>query len=184
MTSTARVAGADSTSISDDLTSVFDTRVLRQFVDTATRLGKYGDSLLELVVSNASSSRIMHVAVQPTHWVSDHDLVTWSMAAWVRPPRRVMTYQFRNMKSVDWMKFQDDIRSSDLFVAPSSSADEFVKQIDTIATYILDAQCPLQARRKFASLRRDNRWLSVSAVDAKRARRRKTTRETLAVKWK
>ena len=95
-----------------------------------------------------------------------------------RPPRRFMTYQFRNIKSIDWVQFKSDILQSDLFTAPAETADSFAEQIDSSVTRILNRHCPLQERSKFASSHRDSRWLSTNAVEMKRARRR------LERKWK
>ena len=147
---------------------------------SATRTTTTTSSLLDVVVANIGSSRIAHTTVQPTHHVSDHELVTWSWANRLRPPRRVMTYLSRNLKSVDWMQFSDDIRRSQLFTSPAEGANEFADQLqlDNTVVEILDCHCPLQVRRKFASNRRDSRWLSAGAVEAKRARRQ------LERKWK
>src|SRR5258706_354219 len=89
-----------------------------------------------------------------------------------------MTYSFRNLKAVDWTLFAEDVQRSSLFSSPATTADEFADQLDTTVTSILDRFCPIQFRRKFASCRRDSRWLSTGAVDAKRNRRR------LERKWK
>jgi len=106
--------------------------------------------------------------------VSDHDLVTWSWTGGrCRPPRRVLTYRFRNMKSINWAQFNDDVRRSSLFTSPADNANDFADQLDNTVSGILDCgRCPIQVRRKFAPNRRDSRWLSVSAVEAKRVRRR------------
>ena len=85
-----------------------------------------------------------------------------------------VTYSFRNIKSIDKAKFQDDIIISSLFNDPAETADEFAVQIDSVVTGILDAHCPLQTRTKLSSSssHRDNRWLSPEAISAKRERRR------------
>jgi len=170
--------GDDSTSIRADLASLISAHGLRQFVTSSTRCTPRVSSLLDLVVGNASSSRIRDVTVRPSHGVSDHDLVTWSLTTRSRPPRRFMTYQFRNIKSIDWVQFKSDILQSDLFTAPAETADSFAEQIDSSVTRILNRHCPLQERSKFASSHRDSRWLSTNAVEMKRARRR------LERKWK
>ena len=165
-------------SVRDDLSTLLDAHGLRQFVTTATRRTATVSNLLDVVVANADSSLISQVTVQPSHGVSDHDLVTWSLSSRVRPPRQVLTYRFRNLKSVDWTKFTDEVRRSQLFTSPANSANEFADQLDKTVADILDRYCPLQVRRKFAPNRRDSRWLSAGAVDAKRARRQ------LERKWK
>ena len=170
--------GADSTSVRDDLSTQLDAHGPRQFVTTAARRKATVSNLLDVVVANADSSLISQVTVQLSHGVFDHDLVTWSLSSRVRPPRHVLTYRFRNLKSVDWTKFIDEVRRSQLFTSPANSANEFADQLDKTVADILDRYCPLQVRRKFAPNRRDSRWLSAGAVDAKRARRQ------LERKWK
>ena len=52
---------------------------------------------------------IRQVMVHWSHGVSDHDLVTWSLAASESPPRQVRSYSFRNLKAVDLELFKDDV---------------------------------------------------------------------------
>ena len=170
--------GADSSSVSVDLSTLLDAHGLRQFVASATRRTPTVCNLLDVAVANEGSSRISLVSVKPTHCGSDHDLVTWSWANRVRPLRRTMTYRFRNLKSVDWTQFRDDVRRSELYTSPADTANEFADQLDNTASTILDRHCPIQVRRKFAPHHRDGRWLSPEAVEAKRVRRR------LERKWK
>jgi hypothetical protein len=89
-----------------------------------------------------------------------------------------MKYRFRNLKSVDWPRFSDDIRQSELYKSPADTANKFADQLDNTVTAILDRHCPIQVRCKFAPHRQDSRWLSAAAVEAKRVRRR------LERKWK
>jgi len=164
--------GGDSpTSVSSDLQTVLDTHSLHQFVQSATRRTSNVSNLLDLVVGRVGSGCISHVAVQPSH-VSDHDLVTWTLSSRTKPARQLVSYKFRLLKNVDWNSFQADLRLSELHTKPAKSVDEFADQLDAITTSILDRHCPLQERKRFASTRRDNRWLSADAVDAKRQRRR------------
>ena len=128
-------------------------------------------NLLDLVVGRVGSNCISDVAVQPSH-VSDHDIVTWSLSTRVKPARQIFSYKFRSLKNVDWLGFQADIAQSELHTDPANTVDEFADQLDTVITEILDRHCPLQERKRFVSTRRDNRWLSADAVDAKRQRRR------------
>ena len=159
-----------------DLSSLLDAHGLQQFVKAATRraTGRSSsvESLLDLVIGSASSKRIQQVAVQSTYDVSDHELVTWSFVTANRPRRQVLSYCFRNLKKIDMERFKNDIRCSDLFLAPACTAEEFADQLDATVTKILDIHCPLQSRCKLVSNRRENRWLSTDAVAAKRRRRR------------
>jgi hypothetical protein len=89
-----------------------------------------------------------------------------------------MTYQFRNLKSVDWTQFKDDVRRSELYTSPADTVDKFADQLDNTVSEILDRHCPTQVRCKLAPNHRDSRWLSAEATEAKRVRRR------LERKWK
>src|SRR5208282_4613989 len=89
-----------------------------------------------------------------------------------RPLRQVQSYRFRNFNKIDLDRFKDDIRCSELILAPACTAEEFADQLDSTITRILDVHCPLQSRCKLVPNRRENRWLSTDAVAAKRSRRR------------
>ena len=52
----------------------------------------------------------------------------------------------------------------------TDATDGFAEQLDAGGVNALDKHCPLQLRKRFMSARRDNRWLSTAAVDAKRQR--------------
>jgi len=129
-------------------------------------------SLLDIVVCRKDSHCMAHV-VQPTHHVADHDLVTWSMTTSAqKTPRHMMSYKFLCLKKVNWAKFEANLQHSELFIQPVVTADEFAVQLHQITSKLLDVHCPLQERRRLASSRRDYRWLSAAAKDAKRERRR------------
>ena len=101
-------AGADSSSVNGELSSLMDAHGLRQLVNTVTRRTSLISNLL-VVIASDESRRILQVTVLPTHSVSDHDLVTWLWTSSVRLPRRVLSYRFRNLKSVDWTLFKEDV---------------------------------------------------------------------------
>src|SRR5208282_3820408 len=162
--------GASPPSVSTDLQTVFDTHGLRQFVESPTRRTADVSNLLDRVVGRVGSDRISRVAVQPSH-VSDHDLVTWTLSTKTKPTRRLVSYKFHSLKNVDWASFQADVLRSELHTDPASTADEFADQLDAVITNILDRHCPLHERKRFVSTRRDSRWQSPEAVEAKRQRR-------------
>ena len=165
--------GGDSpTSISTDLQTLFNTHGLQQFVQSPTRRTVKVSNLLDLVVGRVGSNCISDVAVHPSHSASDHDIVTWKLSTRTKPPRQLISFRFRSMKNVDWASLQADLQCCELHTNPANTADGFAEQLDTVVTRILDLHCPLQERRRFASTRRDNRWLSSDAVAAKRERRR------------
>ena len=171
--------GDQPTSISTDLEGVFELHSLHQYVGVPTRhRSSASGSLLDLVVARIGSSRVSQVAVYSTHEVSDHDLVTWSLATCTLPPRKIITYYHRNLKNIDTDLFQEDIRKSVLFTDPADTVDGFADQLESTVGDILERHCPLRRRTKFAAARRDSRWLNDEAITAKRERRR------LERKWK
>ena len=171
--------GDQPTSISTDLEGVFELHSLHQYVGVPTRhRSSASGSLLDLVVARIGSSRVSQVAVHSSHEVSDHDLVTWSLATRMLPPRKIITYYHRNLKNIDTDLFQGDIRKSALFTDPADSVDGFADQLESTVGDILERHCPLRRRTKFAAARRDSRWLNDEAITAKRERRR------LERKWK
>ena len=92
------------------------------------------------------SSRVSQVAVHSTHEVSDHDLVTWSLATRTLPPRKIITYYHRNLKNIGTDLFQEDTRKSVLFTDPADSVDGFADQLESTLGGILERHCPLRKR--------------------------------------
>ena len=70
--------------------------------------------------------------------------------------------RFRQLKNDDWTNFDQDLKQSKLFSNPAENVDEFADQIDAVTVRLLDHYCPLRERKRFMSIRRDNRWLSQS----------------------
>ena len=166
-------SGDSSTSVSADLQTLFDAHGLRQFVTAPTRSTSDVSNLLDLVVGRVGSNCVTQVTVQPSHNASDHDIVTWTWTlSRSKPARQLIEYEFRSLKKINWASFQADVLHSELYTDAANTTDEFADQLDTVISKILDRHCPLQRRKRFASTRRDNRWLSPEAVDAKRQRRR------------
>ena len=166
-------SGSNST-VDAELIALFEFHGLQQHVTTPTHHTAGTNNILDLVVGPTGSDRIASVRVHPSHDVSDHDLVKWSINKHPLPPRLTQTYSFRNIKSIDLVRFQEDLTMSRLFSAPEETASKFAEQIDTVTSEILDAHCPLQTRTKLASSssHQDNRWLSPDAISANRERRR------------
>jgi hypothetical protein len=107
--------GDNSTSIHADLSSLLDTHGLQQSVKTATRRAPTVSNVLDQLISRSMSAVIQNVSAQPSHEVSDHDLVTWTLATRERPSRQVRQYKFRNLKKVDLEQLKNDIRCSQLY---------------------------------------------------------------------
>jgi hypothetical protein len=111
------------------------------------------------------------VAAQTSHHASDHDIVTWTVSSRLKVASQLVNYKFRSLKNVDWSSFQADVLSSELYNNPADNVDDCADKLDTVITEIFDRHCTLQEWRKYVPTRRDNRWLSKDAVDAKRKRR-------------
>src|SRR5258706_6112 len=58
-----------------------------------------------------------------------------------KPVRSTVTYSFRSLKSIDFVKFRSDVMQSTLYTAPAESADQFAEQIDSVTAAILDLHC-------------------------------------------
>ena len=109
-------SGTEPTSILAELSTLFGMHGLQQHVRTdPTRTTSTTSCLLDLVINGANSSRVSKVAVRSTYDVSDHDLVTWHIAAGTKPTRHVQTYSSRNLKKVNWQQFRSDVYCSELF---------------------------------------------------------------------
>ena len=159
--------------VNSDLLSLLDMHGLCQFVSTATRCTSASrSSLLDVVIASQTTRRLLQLAVNPTHGVSDHDLVTWLFSVKRRLPCQFLTYQFRNLKHLDVAQFQNDVMQLELFLQPATTTHGFANQLDIVITNILNKHCPLQTRRKIVPTCQVNRWLSECAVEAKRVRRR------------
>ena len=100
------------------------------------------------------SGRVSQVAVHSSHEVSDHDLVTESLATRTLPLERSLRYYHRNLKNIDTDLFQEDIRKYVLFTDPADSVDGFADQLESTLGGILEPHCPLRKRTKFAAARR------------------------------
>ena len=84
----------------------------------------------------------------------------------VRKP--VVTYVTRNIRSIDTAKFDAALRQLELFSQPALMADEYVDQLDTMFTRLLNDMAPARLRVSTST----NKWLSDDAAAAKRRRRR------------
>jgi len=95
--------GDDQQSVCFDLLTVLDTHGQQQLVVSPTRTTSNTGSLLDLIICSQSSTRVSQVAVHSSHSVSDHDLVTWTLSAPLKPKPQFVAFRFRSLKKVDWM---------------------------------------------------------------------------------
>jgi len=95
---------------------------------------------------------------------------TLSAALAVRLPKRVVSYAWRNIHSIDTVAFEDDLRKSVVFSEPATDVDTYVDQLNNVLTELLDMHAPVRTTRRRPP-KRISRWLSDEAVAAKRLRR-------------
>ena len=77
--------GDDDTSVCPELLTVLDAHGLQQLIQSPTRTTDKCRSLLDVVICSSRSTRVSQVAVHPSYQRSDHDQVTWSLSALVKP---------------------------------------------------------------------------------------------------
>ena len=82
--------GPNST-VDTELLLLFDYHGLCQYVSTPTHHTSTTNNVLDLLVGSSGADRIASVDVLPSHDVSDHDLVTWSIARQSLLPRHTIT---------------------------------------------------------------------------------------------
>ena len=156
--------GADGSHIDDELATLFESFGMTQFVNSPTR----GDNLLD-VIASVDPSAIKGVSVNDGGRLSDHQLIVAKLAS--HRSKQNVRYQCRNLKAVDPISFERELRNSSLFSCPESTVDGFTEQLQRVVITVLDALAPVRCR-----LRRPpnptSKWLSTEAVAAKRERRR------------
>ena len=135
-----------------------------------TRYGKGDtrDNLLDLVITTDSSSLVADVNVIDSHFLSDHRLVICDLnIGRVKSPP--VTRQTRNIRGIDRDDFQRRLHESEIFTKPADSADEFLDQIETVTSALLDTVAPIRSVHCPNTMA--NRRLSPEAAEAKRDRR-------------
>jgi len=83
------------------------------------------------------------------------------------PPTR---YTYRDIKKIDIAKFENRLRSSDLFTDPAGTPDSYLAQFETTVTTVLNQVAPLKVGYRSGG-RRGARWLDPEATTAKQHRR-------------
>ena len=101
--------------------------------------------------------------------LSEHKLVLTDLSvARVKPSRR--TFQYRKVRTIGAAVFGDLFRTQPVVTSPSTAIDEYVDQLESSVSAVLDVLAPLKIVTKRGG-RPSSRWLSEAAVDAKRTRR-------------
>jgi hypothetical protein len=165
--------GNSPNTIDDELSELLHSTSFAQFVDVPTRYDTHHDkwSLLDLVISSSSASFLTSpVSVTSSHEISDHSLLVANLSTKrQKPPRR--SYQYRNIKDIELVSFQQRILASSLFTDPDPSVDGFEQQMEDTITSILNDFAPLKTGHR-SGPRQTKNWLSPQAVEAKKCRRR------------
>ena len=160
--------GSDCNRVDDDLTSLFDSFGLNQHVNTPTR----GNNLLD-VLATEDRVAVSGVAVDDVGLISDHRMVYAKLRS-RSLPYKPTSYTYRNIRRIATAAFEDALQRSALFTAPASSTDAFANQMADIVSTELEKVAALHtARRRHP--KSITRWLSPTAISAKRERRRLET---------
>ena len=167
--------GISATCVDSELQSLLDTHGCRQHVTSPTRydVSRRIESLLDLVITcqqPAMQSLVSNVDVISSHGLSDHRVVICDLfVRRVKAP--AVHYTYRNIKAIDASDFERRLRVSSIVINPPDTPDEFVAEMNSCITHILDEIAPLR-RGTRPNGRKAARWLSPEAVATKRQRRR------------
>jgi len=158
--------GGGANGVDDRLLDTFTSRNLTQRVDKPTH--RDGGTLD--LLAHADGSDIVSAVNVIDAGFSDHRLLTTVINTQLPRPDLVR-YAFRNIHAVDPAEFSARLRRSDVYARPLDDVDGFTRQLEQSVTDVLDVLAPLKTRTKRRG-KPDCRWLSDTAVAAKRTRRR------------
>jgi len=71
----------------------------------------------------------------------------------------------RNIRAVDAVSFEADLRSSVLFTQPADKLNAYVDQLNDTMTQLLNKVAPVRSRRRRPQ-KPISKWLSIEAVEA------------------
>jgi len=126
--------GVDGSHINDELATLFESFGMTQFVDSPTR----GDNLLD-VIASSNPSAIEGVSVNDVGRLSDHQLIVAKLASY--RAKQNVRYQCRNLKAVDPISLECELRNFSLFSCPAATVDGFTEQLRRVVTDVLDVLC-------------------------------------------
>jgi len=133
--------GPDSMSTDPDLAAVFDSFDLTQHVSSPTR----NNNLLDVLAAEPAVG-VHDIRVDDAGQLSDHRLVA-GMLSVVMPQRRAIQAEFRPIKNLDVVQFEQLLWQSSLFTSPACTVDDFAEQIESEVVATLDKLAPLRSRR-------------------------------------
>lgn len=161
--------GVDAVSIDPLLEDVLFSRQLVQHVDGPTH---DAGNLLDLVITVEQSTLCGSPSILTG--ISDHNLVLCELSD-CRPKPVFQQFKYRSIKVIDPVVFAAALRRTPVYLSPSDDVDAFADQLEQSIRGVLDELAPMKTCKKRRG-RRSNRWLSASAISAKRERRRREKR--------
>jgi hypothetical protein len=110
---------------------LFESLGMTQFVNSLTR----DDNLFD-VIASVDSSAIKGVSVNDGGRMSDHQLIVAKLAS--HRSKRNVRHQCHNIKAVDPISCERELRNSSLFSCPESAVDGFTEQLQRVVITVLD----------------------------------------------
>ena len=156
--------GVSINSMNDRLSTLLDVHGYQQHVTEPTR----GHNQLDLVMTPTTSSPqpfMSSFEIVSSHDLSNHNLVVGDPSM-QRYEQTAISYVYRNLKNMDVVDFEQRFHSSQLFIDPVDTPDEYLNQLESAVTAILDEASSDTTRHK-AGDRMAAKWLEPEAVSAK-----------------
>ena len=144
-----------------DLLRSFD---LKQHVDGITH--KDGHTL-DLVITRSDDSLIRKLSIRDPA-ISDHRAVHCELNL-QKPIYAKKTVQYRELRSIDFDCFSEEVRASALFNHPSSDLQTLVSRYNSVLSALLDKHAPLKS--KCVTIRPSSAWFTPEVSEEKRKRR-------------
>ena len=166
--------GEDANTVDVRLIALLDEHGYKQHISVPTRRDPrtHRENILDVLITPQSTDKsiVSNINVCNSHGMSDHALITCNLNV-KRHKEQAVAYTYRDIKNVDIVDFNSRLRSSPLFSNPATAPDEYVAQLKSTVTAILDQVAPTRRGQRPGG-RQGARWLSADAVAAKRNRRR------------
>ena len=153
---------ADSTAIK--FLSIVESHGLFQHVSESTHIKGH---ILDLVLTRVSDNLVIGCEVEGL--ISDHLAVT-SLLQLHRPLRPQRSITYRKLKSIDPVRFREDLISMPLISNQADNIDGIVEQYNTSIAHVLEKHAPLI--KKIVTIRSDNPWLTDEIRLARRRARK------------
>ena len=160
-------AGHSNNDINCDLSSLLDSFDLSQHIHDPTR----GDNILDLLITTSSSSIASNVEIRECNEISDHRMISCSLES-VSSGSSTKQSSYRNIKKLDLDLFRSEILASPVFQSPAEAVDDYVDQIESSVSIVLDKLAPIKISQVKRTGHTVKNWISADALAAKRNRRK------------